>query len=262
MRLRFNFVALLLLLAPSMFFAQCSADPDNTFKPFTGGEDKPAGHFEWYSTAGPNHDKGGGHPDYAVERKVQNLATTTLKYSWPVGRMHNDALPGGKSDRYCYEATWPNQNKGPLNYGRGNDQTDTKVWEGSDEPKVNALWAAFSFNIDSDGSTRVVSMRVLTSYHKSTDGGFSYDYFFESIHPEPVTLKWGVEKDEALFENLKRKGLSPEFVVEGKRDLQFNSTEAPSVQFRSLNVMIGGKGLAGVDVPMFIPGRHSMAEAK
>src|SRR5205823_12221863 len=121
-------------------------------------------HFEWYSGAGPNHDKGGGHPDYAVERSVKNLATTTLKYTWSVGRMHNDAQPAGKTDPFCFEAMWPNQNAGPLNYGRGNDKTDTKVWEGSNEPKANAIWSMFKFNIDTGAGTRVVSVRVLTSY--------------------------------------------------------------------------------------------------
>jgi hypothetical protein len=186
----FGFV---LLLAPSAF-SQCAADATNTFQPFKGGEDKPAGHFEWDSSAGPNHDKGGGHPDNAVERHVHNLSTTTtLKYSWPVGRMHNDKLAAGKTDPYCYEVTWPNQNGGPLNYGRGNDQTATKVWEGSDEPKETAILAVFSFNIATDEGTRTVSMRFQSSYRKTAEGSFSYDYLFESANGGTVTLAWGVE---------------------------------------------------------------------
>lgn len=254
MKLRLTFVSIAsLLLVPPVSLAQCAADPNNTFKPFRGGEDKPAGHFEWYSGAGPNHDKGGGHPDHAVERSVKNLATTTLKYNWPVGRMHNDALSGGKTDPYCYEVTWPNQNAGPLNYGRGNDQTATKVWEGSDEPKISSIAATFSFNIDTDAGTRLISMRVLTSYQKLGEGSFAYDYLFESLRTEPVTLRWDVDKDPILLENLKHKDLSPVFVVEGKRELEFISKEEPAVGFRSLNVMIGGKNLAGVEAPMFVP---------
>src|SRR2546428_8878735 len=98
MKFHFSCIAAVLLLGPTISLAQCSADANNTFKPFTGSENNPSGHFKWDSAAGPNHDKGGGHPDYAVERNVKNLATTTLKYSWPVGRIHNDALAGAKTD--------------------------------------------------------------------------------------------------------------------------------------------------------------------
>lgn len=266
MRLRLNCVAAgLFLLTTSMSFAQCAADPSNNFKPFRGGEEKPAGHFEWYSGAGPNHDKSGGHPEYAVERSVNNLAATTLKYSWPVGRMYDDALAAGKTDSHCYEADWPNQNTGPLNYGRGNDHTDTKVWEGPDEPKFSAIRATFSFNIDTGGGVREVSMRVLTSYRKSAEGTFSYDYLFENVHGEPVKLDWNVEKDPTLLENLKRKDLSPIFVVEGKREIQFDSKEEPGIGFRMLSVMVNDKRVAGVKVPMIVPAMHSeavLAEAR
>lgn len=122
MAMRFA-VLITLTLTPALGLSQCAAEPNSTFRPFKGGEDKPAGHFEWDSSASPNHDRGGGHPDNAVERHVHNLSiATTLKYSWPIGRMHNDALTQGKTDSYCDEVTWPNQNSGPLNYGRGNDK--------------------------------------------------------------------------------------------------------------------------------------------
>ncbi len=73
-------------------------------------------------------------------------------------------------------------------------------------------------------------------------------------------LQWGVEKDQTLLENLKSQQLSTVFVVEGKREIQFNSKEEPAVGFRSLNVMISGKGVAGVEMPMFIPGKLSSPE--
>jgi multidrug efflux pump subunit AcrB len=171
-----------LILVPALGFSQCAAEANTTFGPFKGGEDKPAGHFESDSSAGPNHDKGGGHPDSAVERHVHNLSTaTTLKYSWLIGRMHNDALAQGKTDSYCYEVTWPNQDNGPLNYGRGNDKTDTKVWEGSDEPKENAILAVFSFNIITEEGPRTVSMRFLSSYKTTSQGAFAYEYRFEKL---------------------------------------------------------------------------------
>lgn len=265
MRLHLTCVAAgLFLLAPSMCLAQCAADPNNNFKPYRGGENNPAGQFEWYSGAGPNHDRGGGHPEYALERSVKNLADTTLKYSWPVGRMYNDALGAHKTDSYCYEADWPNQNAGPLNYGRGNDHTDTKVWEGPNEPKASAIGAMFSFNIDTGGGVREVSMRVTTSYRRSVDGAFSYDYLFENVHGEQVKIEWNIEKDPTLLENLKRRDMSPVFVVEGKKEIQFDSKEEPAVGFRMLSVMISDKRMAGVKVPMIIPRVQvaSMAEAK
>lgn len=194
MNLRLSYLVVFLLIGPPATLAQCSADADNTFKPFKGGENNPSGHFEWDSEAGPNHDKGGGHPDYAVERNVKNFATTTLKYRWAVGRLHNDALAGPKPDHNCYETTWPNQNAGPLEYGRGNDHTDTKVWEGLGEPKENAIWASFTLNIATAGSVRTLSMRVLSSYSKISEGSFSYNYLFESVSGGTVTLRWGVDK--------------------------------------------------------------------
>src|SRR5436190_1441185 len=136
---------LLWVQAPS--FAQCPLAPNSQFKPFSRGEDKPAGHFEWYSAAGPNPTQGGGHPRHLFERRVTNEGSSTLKYTWPIGRMHNDALPAGHTDPFCYEFGWPNQDGGPLNYGRGNDKTDTTVWEGKDEPRTGTIVTAFTFNI-------------------------------------------------------------------------------------------------------------------
>lgn len=249
-----------LTLLPAVGFSQCAAEANTTFRPFKGGEDKPAGHFEWDSAAGPNHDKGGGHPDYAVERHVHNLsATTTLKYSWPVGRMHNEALAQAKTDSYCYEATWPNQNGGPLNYGRGNDKTDTKVWEGSDEPKENATFAVFSFNIITEEGPRAVSMRFLTSYRTTPEGAFSYEYLFESTNGGVVTLKWDIESDRVLVDSMKAKQLSPTLKVEGKQFIAISAKQAPSFGFRALRIMIAGKDVAGVEAPMFIPGKSSLA---
>ena len=249
-----------LALVPALGFSQCAAEASTTFAPFKGGEDKPAGHFEWDSSAGPNHDRGGGHPDDAVERHVHNLSTaTTLKYSWPIGRMHNDALAQAKTDSYCYEVTWPNQNGGPLNYGRGNEKTDTKVWEGSDEPKENSILAMFSFNIITEEGARVVSMRFLSSYRTTPQGAFAYEYLFESTNGGVVTLNWEIEKDPALQDYMKANQLSPTLNVEGKKFFAIPTKEPPRFGFRSLKVIIGGKDAAGVEVPMFIPGKSSLA---
>jgi hypothetical protein len=185
-----SLLGLALLFAPAAAFSQCAAGADNTFKPFKGGEDKPSGHFEWDSSAGPNHDEGGGHPDYAVERHVHNLSTTTtLKYRWPIGHLHNDELAAGATDPYCHEVTWPNQNKGPLDYDRGNERTDTKVWDSPDEPKESAILAVFSLNIVTEQGTRTISMRFLSSYKKTSGGSFSYDYSFENTNGGTVTLR-------------------------------------------------------------------------
>lgn len=249
-----------LTLVPALGFSQCAAEANTTFQPFKGDADKPAGHFEWDSSAGPNHDKGGGHPDNAVERHVHNLSTaTTLKYSWPIGRMHNDALAQGKTDSYCYEVTWPNQGSGPLNYGRGNDKTDTRVWEGSDEPKENAILAVFSFNIVNEEGSRTVSMRFLSSYRTKAEGAFAYEYLFESTNGSTVTLKWEIEKDPALLDYMKTNQLSPTLKVEGKKFIAISAKEPPSFGFRGLRVIIGGKDVAGVEVPMFIPRKSPLA---
>lgn len=256
MRLRLVVSAAFLLLAPTTGSAQCSADADNTFKPFSDTVDKPSGHFHWDSSAGPNHVKGGGHLDYAVERNVNNLASTTLKYGWPVGRMRNDALTPSTLDHYCYEISWPNQNKGPLNYGRGNDQTDTKVWEGAEEQKVNTVSAFFSFNIGPPENVRTVSMRFVSSFRKTPEGLFAYDYAFESTGGGMVTLKWGIEKDQNLFENLKNTQV---FTVTDKKLIPIVSKEPPSFVFRSLDIVMENKEVAGVDVPMFIPGKSIAA---
>lgn len=195
-----------------------------------------------------------------MERNVKNLAATTLKYRWSVGRLHNDALAGPKPDHNCYETTWPNQNAGPLEYGRGNDHTDTKVWEGLGEPKENAIWASFTLNIATAGSVRTVSMRVLSSYSKISEGSFSYNYLFESVSGGTVTLRWGVDKDRALVDKLKSQQVSPTLVVEGKKAISFSYDEPPTIGFRSLDVMIDGKDVAGVEVPMFIPGKSVIAQ--
>jgi len=243
------------LLLPSVSIAQCSAPANQQIKPFHGSEDSPSGHFEWYSAAAPNPTQGGGHPSHVFERRVQNMASTTLKYSWPIGRMHNDALPAGKTDSFCYEYQWPNQADGPLHYGRGNNETQTSVWEGKDEPKVTEIWATFSFNIENAGGTQIVSVRVRSSLRRATAGKFSYDYSFESVNGTPVKLQWGVQKDKTLLDNLSIEQMSAVFSVEGKRGLSFDSGEIPTVGFRTVSVVIDGKGVAGVEVPMFIPGK-------
>jgi hypothetical protein len=250
-----------LTLLPALGHSQCAAEANPTFRPFKGVEEKPAGHFEWDSSAGPNHDKGGGHPDNAVERHVHNLSTaTTLKYSWPVGRMHNDALAQGKTDSYCYEVAWPNQNSGALNYGRGNDKTDTKVWEGSDEPKANAVLAVFSFNIITEEGPRAVSMRFLSSYKTMPQGAFAYEYLFESTNGAVVSLKWDIERDSVLLDYMKTNQLSPTLKVEGKKFIAIPAKEPPSFGFRGLRVIVGGKDVAGVEVPMFTPGKPHLAQ--
>jgi hypothetical protein len=98
------------LLLSCRSFAQCPIPPNDQFTPFTNSENKPSGHFEWYSAAEVNPTQGGGHPSHVFERKVINLSkTTTLKYDWPIGRMQNDALPAGETDPFCHEYGWPNQ---------------------------------------------------------------------------------------------------------------------------------------------------------
>lgn len=69
---------LLCFLIASRSFAQCPLPPNNQFKPFKRVEDKPSGHFEWYSAAGENPTQGGGHPTHVFDRKVTNLSNTTF----------------------------------------------------------------------------------------------------------------------------------------------------------------------------------------
>ena len=262
MKLRISLLVIAVFLVSfSHASAQCSAPANTQFQPFSGGENNPSGHFEWYSAAAPNPQTGGGHPSHVFERHVKNLGSTTLKYDWPVGRMHNDALSPGTSDPFCYEYGWPNQADGPLHYGRGNDETKTTVWEGKDEPKTGAIWAIFAFNIGSGDGAQKFSMRVMTSVRKTPSGSFSYDYLFESLSGK-VTVQWDVEKYKTLMENLKKRDMSATFAVEGKREFLIDTVEAPTVQFRALNVIVANRAVAGVEVPMFIPTKSLISEKR
>lgn len=54
--------------------------------------------------------------------------------------------------------------------------------------------------------------------------------------------------------------MSPTLVVEGKKAISFSYDEPPTIGFRSLDVMSDGKDVAGVEVPMFIPGKSVIAQ--
>jgi len=251
---KFGLAFVLFASLPALSPAQCPPPADPQFTPFHNKVDKPAEHFEWYSAAARNPTQGGGHPSHVFDRHVENLGNTTLKYNWPVGRMHNDALPAGSTDPFCYEYGWPNQKDGPLNYGRGNDLTDTTVWEGKDEPKASSIAASFSFSVLDGDHTRTISLRVSSSVRQAGIA-FSYAYYFISKAGQVVTLYWDVEKDQILFENLKKNQISKVFQVEGKREIIFDSPAVPTVDFRTVNIVINGKQVAGVEMPMLLPGK-------
>jgi hypothetical protein len=46
--------------------------------------------------------------------------------------------------------------------------------------------------------------------------------------------------------------------VEAKRFVSVFAKGSPNFGFRTLNVIIGGKNVAGVEVPMFVPGKSSL----
>ncbi len=247
---------LVLFLAPSLSFGQCPIPANNQFKPFKGGENNASGHFEWYSAAGENPTQGGGHPSHVFERKVTNLGNATLKYDWPVGRMHNEALPAGKADPFCHEYGWPNQKDGPLNYGRGNAKTDTTVWEGKDEPAATAIRSSFTFNVlDKAGTVRMVSVQVESSIQRTSQTQFFYSIAFTNRSDEAVTLSWDVEKDPVVLQELRKMDRTSVFTIERKEALKvaFESTLQPSPVFKGLNILMDKVQMAGAEVPVLLP---------
>ncbi len=102
-------------------------------------------------------------------------------------------------------------------------------------------------------------MRFLSSYKRTSQGALDYEYLFESTNGGTVSLKWDIESDPVLQEYMKENQPSPRLKVEGKKFIAIPAKEPPGFGFRALRVIVGGKDAAGVEVPMFVPGKSSLA---
>lgn len=233
--------------------AQCRLAPNSQFKPFSGKLNKPFANFEWYSATSPNPVQGGGHPSHVFERKVTNRASTTLKYTWPVGRMYNDALPPGQTDSYCYEFGWPNQDDGPLNYGRGNDKTATTVWEGKDEPGAQSISSLLTFNVLEEGKVRQVTLLVESSTRPTPEGVLAYGYLFRNLSERPIRLEWRVQEDKPLLGELRKRNLTQALSIETAREFSFESRYGSFTRFRGIDILWNGRPVAGAVVPILVP---------
>lgn len=123
----------------------------NPFKHFSASVQQ--ADLEWYSAYSPDPESGNGN---IFERRVKNLSHKLLKYDWPVGRMLNFGLPAGETDTLCIEYGFPNMKRGPLDYGRGVDQTPTQVWEGEGESQGGGISSVFAFHFEQGGDPEVV----------------------------------------------------------------------------------------------------------
>lgn len=223
----------------------------------------PAGYFRWCSNEGPAGSQGGASLGYAVEVSVSNLSQReTLKYDWPVGRLHNSALPKEYADVYCEATNWPNQGAGKIAYGRGNREADTQVWTPSPIAQSRRSSGSFLIHFSTKRGPGSALVRVTSSVLELGPHRFHYDYVFENLQKEPVRLFWGVGDDTAVMETLRHRELSTVFFVKGRREVQFDSARSPTHGVRRVDVMVNGEDVAGVAMQMILPGRHFALQEK
>lgn len=145
--------------------------------------------FEWFSDADKYKD-----PDkYCYERTVTNHhPDKMLRFDWPVGRLKSPQLsPNGGVAQRCRYYGDRTTSKGPLHYGRGNDQTDTTVWEGQDEPPPTPLTTILHIDgVDAKGERYPVRV-ALTSTVALIRDRFQYTYVM-SLQPgsEKAVAHW------------------------------------------------------------------------
>jgi hypothetical protein len=172
-------IFLTLFLVSTLVWAQehpCPCDPRTEPSSFSDRLQQPTDgvDFEWFSDA-DKYQKESGR--YCYERLVTNHhATAGLRFDWSVGRLKSENLApnDGKARRCTYYGETTTRD-GPLNYGRGNNKTQTKVWEGQNEPAPLPLTTIVQ--VDAVVKQQKWPVRLsLTSLVTKTGMSFTYTY--------------------------------------------------------------------------------------
>lgn len=260
------------VLAASGLYAQvCPVKP--AAPPFHQSVPGTINSFEWYSAYGLSKTPGNGN-DY--ERSVHNTGAKLLKYTWPVGRMYDFALPPGQTDSICINYGRPKPERGDLHFGRMDDAVQTSVWEGEAEPAAKSIISRFIFFFSKEGGDDPEGGLVLQS---SVEEG-KYTYRLKNISRETVRISWTVNWEVSLFEQLNQPsrplrqysaiefGKMPESaladqlkkgkILEPGQAISFSISSGSKPVRIDTNLDVGsvdGRPLAGAILSILVPGR-------
>ena len=235
------------------------SEPESDPVEYSGGVEEDAHRFKWMSDADQNPSD---QSRYCYERIVtNNHDKNPLRFDWPLGRMSAKSVsPGGSSKKYSQYGDYKKPAaSGPLYYGRSDKFTDTKVWEGEDEPSVKAtapFRTVYFIDLFEAGKTVSIGLSFFSSV-KTSSAYYVYRYEMRNIGKAEAEFIWNSALSKDFEVNLKRIGLEPvmELIPKGKPVLiSFETLKSPIVVDKTVDI-IGPEGdvNAAVFVPAYVP---------
>jgi len=240
---------LFLLLSPTTGSAQdkpCPCAPRSDPSSFSERRQNTEEGFdlEWFSDA-DKYEKEKGR--YCYERLVTNHhPTAPLRFDWHVGRLESDNLaPRAGKARTCSYYGEHTTREGPLNYGRGNDKTQTKVYEAQDEPKPQALTTIVQVDGFVFGRNYPVRLSLTSEVAQTIPNRFLYRYKLHLLSGSQNSMvHWRSAETPLLRAALEKMGLgillnlAPDKPVE----VSIESADSPTVQDQSV-IILGPQNL-------------------
>src|SRR5437899_3446931 len=98
-------------------------------------------------------------------------------------------------------------------------------------------------------------MHVESPAQTTSKAELFYGYVFISKSKEVVTLKWDIDEDVPLVQELRREHLSPTFSIEKGDAVKIGLYSAlrPAPGFRRVNILMDKEQRAAAGVPILLP---------